>query len=135
MEDNDDDFFHVTCHVDSGLKSKIQQGDFVDLDKLIPKEKGVGGNPFQEEGAMELVSRDGHTFFMPARSSEAKITSLKCWDQAFRIYAAIYTEANPIRATEIWCYVYVIHKASQWDNVSFYDITFRRLMAEKPWRN
>ena len=35
----DDDFFHLMCHVDSALISKIEKGEFVDLDKLIPKEK------------------------------------------------------------------------------------------------
>ena len=33
---------------------------------------------------------------------------------------------------------YVIHKAASnyyWDNVAFYDFTFRQLMARKPWRS
>ena len=136
--DNDDDFFHITCHVDPNVKQKIQQGDFVDLEKLIPKDRGIGGNPFQEEGAMELVTQDGHTYFTPARDRDTKISSLKRWDQAFRIYAAVYTEANPSRSAEVWQYVYVIHRAAQsyqWDNVLQYDTTFRRLMAEKPWHS
>ena len=29
--DNDDDFFHLACHVDSTLKAKIERGEFVDL--------------------------------------------------------------------------------------------------------
>ena len=134
--DSDDDFFHVTCHVDPSLKLKIQKGEFVDLDKLLPRDKNIGGNPTNEEGAMELVTHDGHTYFTPARDRDTKISSLERWDQAFRIYAAIYTETHPGRASEIWQYVYVIHKAAQsyqWDNIAFYDVTFHHLMAEKPW--
>ena len=67
-----------------------------------------------------------------------KSISVKKWDQAFRVYAAIYTHANPDRASEIWQYIYVIHTAAAanpWDNVYFYDINFHELMASKPWRS
>ena len=30
--DSDDDFFHVTCHIDENLKTKIQRGEYVDLE-------------------------------------------------------------------------------------------------------
>ena len=35
---SDDDFFHLTCHIDQSLKKKIENGEFVDLDKLLPKD-------------------------------------------------------------------------------------------------
>ena len=31
----DDDFFHLTCHIDANLKTKIEKGQYVDLDKLL----------------------------------------------------------------------------------------------------
>ena len=34
-QDNDDDFFHITCHIDPVVKKKIEQGQFVELDKLF----------------------------------------------------------------------------------------------------
>ena len=43
-----------------------------------------------------------------------------------------------VEASELWQYVYVIQTAAYsnpWDNVAFYDITFRELMASKPWRS
>ena len=40
----DDDFFHITCHVNQNLLDKIEKGDFVDLEKLLPKDKGFQGN-------------------------------------------------------------------------------------------
>ena len=71
-------------------------------------------------------------------SQAAKINSIRKWDQAFRVYAAIYTNANPECSSEICQYVYVIHTAATanpWDNVYYYDINFRELMASKPWRS
>ena len=35
--DIDDQFFHVTCHLDEGLKGKIERGEYVELEKLLPK--------------------------------------------------------------------------------------------------
>ena len=57
------------------------------------------------------------------------------WEQAFHVYAAIYSQANPSHATEIWQYMHVINIAAgsySWENVSFYDYTFRQLMSQKP---
>ena len=42
-DDDDDDFFHVTCQVEASLREKIQHDDFMELDKLLPKER-CGGN-------------------------------------------------------------------------------------------
>ena len=62
----------------------------------------------------------------------------KRWDQAFRVYAAIYSKAHPDRSAEIWQYIHIIHTAAgsyMWDNVAYYDFTFRQLMARKPNRS
>ena len=136
--DTDDDFFHVTCHVEESLWAKICKGEYVELEHLIVKDKCVAGHAMRDEGVLELVTRDGHTFFAPARDRDNKISNIKRWDQAFRVYAAIYSEANPGRSAEIWQYIDVIHKAANsyaWDNVLYYDFTFRQLMAQKPWRS
>ena len=134
--DDDDEFFHVTCHIDETLRAKIAKGEFVDLEKLLPKDCGsMGGVAAAQntESKVELVSKDGHTYFRPVR--ESQINGLRKWEQAFRIYAAIYTNANPSRAHEIWQYIHVINVAAssyQWENVASYDLTFRQLMAFKP---
>ena len=78
----------------------------------------------------------GHTYFHPVKDTQ--IMGLRKWEQAFRVYAAIYTECNPRRATEIWQYIHTINtavSAYQWDNVASYDLTFRQLMAFKPQRS
>ena len=36
---SDDDFFHLVCHVDGNLRQKIEKGQFVDLEKLLPRDK------------------------------------------------------------------------------------------------
>ena len=41
---SDDEFFHLTCHVDVNLKSKIQRAEFVDLEKLLPRDWSRGQN-------------------------------------------------------------------------------------------
>ena len=131
----DDDFFHVTCHVDHNLRSKIEKGEFVDLDKLIPKNR----NQIMSESnkRMQLMVKDGQTY-IGTPDHEAKINSIRKWEQAFRVYAAIYSKANPHRAAEIWQYVHVINTAAAsyvWENVYYYDITFRQLMHSKPKRS
>ena len=107
----------------------------MDLEKLLPREKLP--HRLGDDNRMEMVNRDGATFFIPA-DRDAKINNLHKWDQAFRVYAAIYCKSNPSKSAEIWEYVYIIHTAAatfQWDNVAWYDYTFRQLMAAKPHRS
>ena len=131
---SDDDFFHLTCHIDPTLIHKIEQGEFVELEKLLPKDK-LGRN--NEESRLEWVQRDGGTFLVPAQRDN-KISGFRRWEQAFRAYATIYCGANPQRAKEIWQYITVINTAASsylWENVYSYDITFRHLMAFNPQRS
>ena len=133
--DIDDQFFHVTCHVDQSMKEKIERGDYVDLEKLLPKP--CTGGKQTNDNKLDLVYRDGQSFFVPAQN-EMRINGVCRWEQAFRIYAAIYSQANPTRAAEIWQYVHVINMAASayiWENVANYDYTFRHLMACHPGRN
>ena len=143
--DSDDDFFHVTCHVHSAIKAKIQHGEFVELKKLLPRDRGnptlvSSGEEFDFKNFLQAISRGGNTYVGPGGQDprDRKISSVRKWEQAFRVYAAIYTETHPSRVAEIWQYVYTINTAAlsfAWENVYFYDQTFRRLMEEKPWRS
>ena len=134
----DEEFFHLTCHVEPNLKQKIERGEFVDLEKLLMKDKFKNSNNAGQR--MELVSRVGETFIMPVDSG-SKITNVRKWEQAFRIYAAIYSHANPHCSAVIWQYVFVINSAAStytWENVSNYDFMFRQLMAcnlAQSWAN
>ena len=129
----DDNFFHITCHLDKGLEEKIERGEFVDLEKLLPKNR----KRFNEDNVMETVNHNGSTYFMPAEKDN-KISGIRKWEQAFRVYAAVYCNANPKRSSEIWQYVYTINLAASsysWDNVYYYDYIFRHLMEDKPYRS
>ena len=78
------------------------------------------------------------TFLAPAKDRDSQINGIRRWEQAFRIYAAIYCSANPTRSGEIWQYIHTINSAAstyQWDSVQYYDSVFRQMMAERPGRS
>ena len=135
-----DEFCHVTSQIDPSLKGKIERGEFVDLERLLPKDR-AGKNPGDElnRQLFNLIAQGTSSFLEPPSTNKSeKINSIRKWDQVFRVYAAIYTNANPNRSSEIWQYIYVIHTAAagnHWDNVYYYDINFWELMASKPWRS
>ena len=132
---NDDNFLHVTCHIEPNLRDKIARGEFIELERLLPKQRGSYGQ-MNDDNRMNIVQRDGQTFFVPAQNPQ-RISSIRKWEMAFRVYATIYSEANPSRAAEIRQYVHIINIAASayvWDNVSYYDTTFRQLMASNPMR-
>ena len=134
---SNDDFFHLTSHIDLLLKQKIENGEFVDLDKLLPKDRVGGANRYSDDNRMEWIQRDGGTFLVPAKR-DSRITNFRKWEQAFRMYATIYCGQNSHRAKEIWQYISVINTAASayvWENVYSYDITFRQLMAFNPSRS
>ena len=87
---------------------------------------------------MELVNRDGATFFVAAGEKDNKITTVRKWEQAFRVYATIYSRANPARAAEVWQYIYTVNLAASsyiWEKVASYNYTFRQLMSQYPGRS
>ena len=104
---SDDDFFHLTCHIEPSLIHKTENGEFVELEKLLPKDKFHRN----EENILEWVQRQGRTFLVPARK-EMKINGFRRWEQAFRAYATIYCRENPQRSREIWQYITVINTAA-----------------------
>ena len=129
----DDDFFHLTCHVDPALRSKIEQGAFVDLSKLLPKTRF---QELSEEQRMQLLTKNGQYYWIP--ETDQKVTGVHKWEQAFRVFATIYCKVHPLRSSEIWQYIYVINTATasyQWENVAYYDFTFRHLMEQNPERS
>ena len=131
----DDQFFHIICHVDSALQTKIERGGFVDLEKLLPRDPT---RKLIDESRMELVNHDGSTLFVPISDRESRINGIRRWEQGFRVYATIYTRQNPHQAAEIWQYIYTINLAANsfaWENVASYDYTFHQLMGEYPGRS
>ena len=131
---SDDEFFHISCHIDPNIKIKIENGEYIELEKLLPK----SGIEHDGDDRMELVNRDGQMYFVSASNKDNKIRNVRRWEQAFRVYAAIYSAANPHRSHEIWQYVYVINSAAScyvWEEVAQYDYMFRQLMSRNPGRS
>ena len=136
VNNDDDEFFHITCHVESSLKAKIEKGEFIELEKLIPKNRTPMVS--SEERKLQVMIKNGETYIGTAPDKETKINSIRRWEQAFRVYAAVYSNANPMRSAEIWQYVHTINTAAMsysWENVYYYDVTFRQLMHSKPNRS
>ena len=135
-EITDDQFFHLLCHIDEMLVSKIERGEFLDLEKLL---SGDHLSKPGDDSRLEFQHMDFTTYLAPVSSSrEKKITHIRKWEQAFRVYASIYCHANPTRTTEIWQYIDVINTAASayvWKNVSKYNYTFCQLMAFNPNRS
>ena len=132
--DTDDDFLHIVCHIEPQLVIKIQKGEFVELEKLLQKPEHLR---YEEDSKKIVIEKEGERFCVPCKK-ENKISNVRKWEQAFRVYATIYSQANPVRASEIWQYVEVINQAAakfRWENVARYDYIFRHLMARNPQRS
>ena len=132
----DDNYMVVGTHIDSNLKQKIVCHEYVDFARLIPKDRIA----MAEDHRMELISKDGNTYFVPVSDRECSgvITNFYRWEQAFRVFSNIYTGFFPDRATELIQYNQVICTASQsyiWENVYQYDKEFRIHMSNYPERS
>ena len=68
---SDDDFFHLTCHIEPSLIHKIEKGEFIELEKLLPKDK-FG----KTEDRLEWVQCKGGTYLVPAQKDN-KIASFR----------------------------------------------------------
>ena len=89
----DQDYLLVGNHVEV-TQSKIIRGEYIDFGKLLPKDKVL----VEEDGRMELIMKNGKTFWSPVSESIA-INSYIKWEQAFRIFSDIYTRAHPHKST------------------------------------
>ena len=130
----DETYMSVGAHVDAATKQKIIEGQYIDFAKLIPKDKVLA----EDDQKVQIVMRNGGTYFVPANEGAVGITSVMKWDQAFRVYADIYCKKHPCRSTELIQYSHCIHTAASayiWENVYSYDKDFRLHMGENPGRN
>ena len=80
-DDMDIEFMHVACRVDEATKSKIEKGQYVDLEKLLPKKKALKFTK-EDDQRMQMVNRNGFTCWVPEEKL-VKIDNLKKWEEAF----------------------------------------------------
>ena len=128
----DEEYSALSTHVDDLLKRKIIAGDYIDFAKLLPTDRTS-----DEDQEMRMVNRGGFACYVPTSDREI-ISSFGKWEQAFRVFCNIYTEAYPLRAAELMQYSHIIHSASTtfiWSNVYAYDKDTRRHMAKFPSRS
>ena len=130
----DDEYYIVAVNVDDNLKRQIQEGEYVDFNRLLPRDIST-----DEEGKLELVYKEGKTYWVPANAAghQNQITSFPRWQQAFRVFSDIYTRRHADRAFELIQYNHLINTAAltfAWENVYLYDRDFRRHMARHPQR-
>lgn len=130
----DDRFFHSSAHIDKSLKEKNEKGEYIDLVKLLLKEKVL-----HSSCKLNMVNRDARFYFVPANEKEPPtINSLRWWEQAFEVYVTIYTQVHPERSSELLWYSFNIRTATStfiWDNVYNYESNFRYLMKDYPTCN
>lgn len=133
--DCDDKLFALAVHLDKGTIGKIENGDFVELSKLLPRDKVL---PEDEFDKVEIVSKDGKPAFNPIVDKDSSIINcFKKWEAAFDVYAGVFVRAHPKRGPEIFEYKHTIRKASEsfvWSGIYAYDKIFRTHMETNKGR-
>ena len=128
----DTDYQLVAVHVDAVTRKKIENCEYVDFSRLLPKNKPGE----DDELRMQMVNHNGRAYYVPmSKVDKVQVNSLFCWEQAFRVFSDIFTRKFPNKSTELIQYNHMIHTAanvSTWDCVTAYDRDFRRHMACHP---
>ena len=134
----DETYKVIGAHVDEATRGKIQSFAYVDLARLLPRDRIVE----EEDNHLTWVQRNGQSCLVPATECESNsgngvISSYSKWHLAFRIYSEILTAKFPYKASELIQYEHVIYMASQtysWQNVYMYDKDFRIHISKNPLR-
>ena len=126
----DQDYLVIGGHIDELMRNCIIRGEYIEFGELLPKDRVVSDN----EGRMELTMKNGRAYWTPVMDSVV-INGFSRWEQAFRIFANIYTQHFPEKSGELIQYNHIIHSiAGQyiWENVYSYDKEFRMHIAQHP---
>ena len=126
----DEGYSAVSGHVDEITRKKVIAFEYVDFAKLLPHDNVAE----EDEEVMQLVNRRGVQAWAPMKEKD-NIFSFSKWEQAFRVFCNILTEAYPQKSAELIQYNHVINTAAQsfvWDNVYKYDKDFRRHISKFP---
>ena len=87
----DETYKLVGAHVDEVTKQKIQNFGYVDLARLLPRDRIIE----EEDKRLTLVNKNGQAWLVPASEMESgsgNINSYSKWHLAFRIYSEILSE-------------------------------------------
>ena len=86
----DETYMLVASHLDESIIRKIENSEYVDFTKLIPKDKIVA----EDDTELKLVMCEGKTFYVLVKETQA-ISGFGRWEQAFRVFSNIYTQVHP----------------------------------------
>ena len=78
----DEEYMILAGHVDANIRVKIESGEYVDLAKLLPRDRVVS----EDDQRLQMFVRNGQTFWMPMNDNVSISNFLK-WEQAFRVYS------------------------------------------------
>ena len=87
---------------------KNPKGEFVDLDKLLPRDRIAALHGYSDDSRMEWVQRDGSMYLVPAKK-DTWINNFRRWEQAFRLYASIYCEPGRYGNISQWFKLQLLH--------------------------
>lgn len=129
----------ITARVNRELIARIGLGQYINLQRLLPKNRV---DPNDDHDKFRMVTKDSYSYFVDDKEMSNKedglpVNSIARWDQAFRVYSAIYLKANPSKVAELADYTQSIHKYAAtypWQRVYNYDILFRQLVEKDPSR-
>ena len=131
----DEGYVMMGTHLDTGTKQKIEEGQYVDLARLLPRDKVRT----EDDHRLEMVNKGELTYWIPMADRDlSPINSYIRWEQVFRVYTNVFAKANPNRVTEILQYNHTIELAVtsfHWNDIYQYDREFRIHMGENPERN
>ena len=131
----DADYQLVAAHVDATTRKRIENCEYIEFSKLIPKNQSGD----EEDQRMQMVNHNGRAYYVPVSEvDKVQINSLFCWEQAYHVFSDIFTRKFPSKASELIQYSHIIHTAANtasWDNVATYDREFRRHMSRHPLRS
>ena len=131
----DEEFSVVAAHVDEVTKRKIEDSQYVDFARLLPRDRVL----VEESTGLRLVNRNGELGLASETERDlGTINSFARWDQAFCVFTNIYTSSFPHKSTELTQYNHIIRTAAasyRWENVYNYDKDFRIHMSKNPYRS
>ena len=131
----DANYTMVASHLDDITRRKIENCEYVDFCKLIPRDK----IDLEQDNRMVQVFENGEQFWRPYVDKKAiAISSYQKWEVAFRVFSDVFTRKYPEKCHELIQYNHVIYSASNsnsWENVYAYDKEFRIHMAKYPLRS
>ena len=72
----DEEFFQYSAHIDNVLMAKIERGEYMDLARLLLKQKVL-----HNDGCLNMIEKDGVSFLQPVSEKDIhQINNLRCWE-------------------------------------------------------